>query len=163
MCAFGEGFSDQPSFVGFEYLHERPTVAWQIRIGPRGCGRKDRKIDLVGRGQEHGAFDDILKFPDVAGPCVGLEVRPVGLGEFQVRPAIFSRDIFENPRRQRENVRRPVPKGRNVQPADVEAIVQVIPEPSGGNFLVDFPVCGRNDPARLPGSGRPAAIENIND
>ena len=97
-------------------------------------------------GQRHGAPHFVGEFAHVARPVVEQQVLGGGLADPDARLAAFLLAPLEEVIEQQRNLLAPLAQRRNRQLHDVEAVVQVIAEPSLRDQLVEIGVGGRHDP-----------------
>ncbi len=100
-----------------------------------GADGEDVGGDQVAPGEDGGPLNDVLQFPDVAGPAVVLE----GLESLRREPADILPDaagvLGEKVERQGLDVLAPLPQGGEGDGDDVEPVVEVFPEAPGLDLL----------------------------
>ena len=97
-------------------------------------------------GQQHGAFDRVFQFPDVARPLVAhQEFQRVGLQHGHLLLQL-SRESLDEGSRERRHIRFPLAERRHVDGDDVEPVVQVITEGARLHHRRQVAVRGRDQP-----------------
>ena len=100
---------------------------------------------MIALGEEQGALDDVLKFPNISGPVVGLK-RCEGLGSQGVNLSIKPFIVFGEKRiNEQPDVTDAIPQGGEEDGDDVEAIKEIFAEISLFNFSREVTVGGGDD------------------
>ncbi len=100
--------------------------------------------ECVGVAKDHGSFDDILKFPDIARPVMALQKLRCPLFYPSNSPALFSSVALDEILGQRQNIFRTLAKRGDMDRKDVQPVEQVQAEFPGTNCRGQIAVCGSN-------------------
>src|ERR1700722_5292011 len=88
-------------------------------------------------------MDGVLKFSNIAGPGIGLEVS-LSLGREPGRATLLSIEPGKKVLREREDVLRALAQWRQPKVDYVEPEKEILTEPACRNFLAQRPVRGRH-------------------
>ncbi len=101
-------------------------------------GGNDGRFDYRRRRQQRRPKDDVLQFPDIAGPAVAFQQ---GQGRWRkfFRTAV-SGPGFEEMTRQNRYIFIPFPQGRNMYGKDIQTMKEILAETSLSDGLTEIPV-----------------------
>ena len=118
--------------------------------GRRGAAEEqvlhfDQSID---RRKNDAAFKDVLQFPDVARPVVGLEGEHGFVADASETLVVKGFEAPDHGVHQGRDVARTLPQRWNCDRIDVESVIEVAAESPGGNRLLQIDV-GRSNQADI--------------
>ena len=103
--------------------------------------------DKPGAGtQDYAPLDDILQFTDITRPCVCQQLVHLGLRDSVEWLSRFGGIHPKEVEREWRNVFSSISQRRNNDRKHVQPVVEILPEPAGGDLLTQIPIGCRNQP-----------------
>lgn len=96
-------------------------------------------------GEHDRPLDDVLKFPDISGPGVGLQKLLRICGEKEGTTVIPLLHAFEKMLQQQDNIPLTFPQRRELQGEYIQPVIEILPEVPRHALLEQVAVGGRND------------------
>src|SRR5581483_2127235 len=122
-----------------------------VRDGRRGGEGARGEAEVVGlelaavAAKDHGAFDHVLEFADVAGPAMGGERLEAGVGDALDADAVLAGEALHELLREQRDVLHALAQRRNGNGHDVEAEVKVLAEFLAVDAFLELAVGGGED------------------